>query len=96
MASLLRRPFAITATLRQATQSTPQTLSLRAFHNTPLKAHPHLFRPAKPTVSSSQNVSRFQQAFRRGYQQAAYNPMAQGDMRQRLLYGAGIFGATLV
>jgi hypothetical protein len=96
MASLLRRPFAITATLRQATHNSPQTLSIRAFHNTPLKQQSRFFRPAKPTVSTSQNVQRFQQAFRRGYQQAAYNPVAQGDLRQRLLYGAGIFGATLL
>jgi FtsH-binding integral membrane protein len=96
MAFLLRRPFAITATLRQASTKSPRTLTIRAFHNTPLKQHPHFFRPAKPTVSTSQNVSKFQQAFRRRYQQAAYNPVAQGDMRQRLLYGAGIFGATLL
>ncbi|CAA9960831.1 hypothetical protein P3342_006371 [Pyrenophora teres f. teres] len=96
MASLLRRPFAITATLRQASPKAPQSLTIRAFHNTPLKQHPQFFRPAKPTVSTSQNVSKFQQAFRRGYQQAVYNPVAQGDLRQRLLYGAGIFGATLL
>ncbi|KAF1837159.1 hypothetical protein BDW02DRAFT_519685 [Decorospora gaudefroyi] len=97
MAFLLRRPFAITATLRQATPKNPQTLTLRAFHNTPLKHQPHhAVRPTKPTVSTTHNVSKFQQAFRRGYQQAAYNPVAQGDVRQRLLYGAGIFGATLL
>jgi hypothetical protein len=96
MASLLRRPFAITATLRQASPKSPQIITIRAFHNTPLKQQPHFFRLAKPSVSTSQNVSKFQQAFRRGYQQAAYNPVAQGDIRQRMLYGAGIFGATLL
>jgi hypothetical protein len=95
MASLIRRPFAITATLRQASPKS-QTLTVRAFHNTPLKQQSHFFRPAKPSASTSQNVSKFQQAFRRGYQQATYNPVAQGDMRQRMLYGAGIFGATLL
>jgi hypothetical protein len=96
MAFLLRRPFAIAATLRQAAPKTSQTLTVRAFHNTPLKQHPQLFRNSKPAVSTSQNVSTFRQTFRRRYQQAAYNPVAQGDLRQRLLYGAGIFGATLL
>ncbi|CAO2649824.1 Nn.00g011160.m01.CDS01 [Neocucurbitaria sp. VM-36] len=96
MTFLLRRPFAITATLKQATPKSSPTLTLRAFHNTPLKQHPHFFRPAKPTISTSQNVSAFRQTFRRRYQQAAYNPVAQGDLRQRLIYGAGIFGATLL
>ena len=95
MALLVRRPFAVAATLRQVI-SRPTTV--RAFHNTPLKQHPHLFKPSvRPaSVSSTQNVATFRQAFRRRYQQAAYNPVAQGDLRQRLLYGAGIFGATLL
>lgn len=96
MAFLLRRPFAITATLRQAAPKSSQSLIVRAFHNTPLKQHPHFFRSAKPSASTSHNVSAFRQIFRRRYQQAAYNPVAQGDLRQRLLYGAGIFGATLI
>jgi growth hormone-inducible transmembrane protein len=87
MAFLLRRPFAITATLKHvAPKSSPQSITFRAFHNTPLK----------PSVSPSQHVTKFRQTFRRSYQQAAYNPVAQGDLRQRLMYGAGIFGATLL
>lgn len=97
MAFLLRRPFAITATLRQATPKSSQSITIRAFHNTPLKQHPHFFSPKAPSVSATQNVSKFRQTFRRSYQQAAYNnPLAQGNLRQRLIYGAGIFGATLV
>jgi hypothetical protein len=96
MAFLLRRPFAITATLRQAAPKSSSSFTIRAFHNTPLKQHPHLFKSTTPAVSTTQNASRFRQTFRRSYQQAAYNPAAQGDLRQRLLYGAGIFGATLL
>jgi hypothetical protein len=98
MAFLLRRPFAITAALKQAAQAAPksQGITIRAFHNTPLKQHPQFFTPKAPAVSASQNVSKFRQTFRRSYQQAAYNPAASGDLRQRLLYGAGIFGATLL
>jgi hypothetical protein len=88
MSFLLGRPFALTAALKQATPRPSQTQTLRAFHNTPLKQHTHFF--------SATNVSRFRQTFRRSYQQAAYNPAAQGDLRQRLLYGAGIFGATIL
>lgn len=94
MAFLLRRPFALPATLRQIAPKA-ETLTVRAFHNTPLKQQPHLYRPTSPRVSSSKNVSAFRQTFRK-YQQAAYNPVAQGDVKQRMLYGAGIFGATLL
>ncbi|KAF2023263.1 hypothetical protein EK21DRAFT_118928 [Setomelanomma holmii] len=96
MAFLLRRPFAITATLKQAAPKSSPSITIRAFHNTPLKQHPQLFRSTKPAVTTSQHVSKFGQTFRRPYQQAAYNPAAQGGLRQRLLYGAGIFGATLL
>jgi hypothetical protein len=89
MAFLLRRPFAITATatatLRQAVPKPSQTITFRAFHSTPLK---------QARLSPSQHITKFRQSFRRSYQQAAYNPVAQGDLRQRLLYGAGIFGVT--
>jgi hypothetical protein len=96
MAFLLRRPFAITATIKQAAPKSSQSITVRAFHNTPLKQHPHFFSPKAPSVSASQHVSKFRATFRRSYQQAAYNPAAQGDLRQRLMYGAGIFGATLL
>lgn len=91
MAFILRRPFAVAATLRQAVPKQ----SARAFHNTPLKQHPSFFT-SKPSIASANNVLRFRSTFRRSYQQSAYNPVAQGDVRQRLLYGAGIFGATLL
>lgn len=95
MAFILRRPFAITATLKQAPKAS-QSIYIRAFHQTPLKSHPNFFtsKPA-PSLSTSRNV--FRATFRRSYQsQAQYNPLAQGDIRQRLIYGAAIFGGTLV
>jgi len=98
MAFILRRPFAITATLRQ-TSKPAHSLTLRAFHNSPLRhQHNHLSKPTSlaPSLSKSQNV--FRAAFQtRSYQQTTYNnPAAGQDARQRLLYGAGIFGATLL
>lgn len=96
MAFILRRPFAITATLKQASKPS-QSIASRAFHNTPLKQQSKSFFTAKtaPSISKSQNV--FRATFRRYYQQPAINnPIAQGNIRQRLLYGAGIFGGTLL
>jgi len=94
MAFILRRPFAITASIRQ-TVAPKAAPTFRAFHNTPLKQQPNFFTSKSP-VTTSRNVLKFQSTFRRSYQQSAYNPVAQGDMRQRLMYGAGIFGATLL
>lgn len=95
MAFILRRPFAVTATLRQTTKPLQSTV-IRAFHNAPPKQQTTNFFTSQtiPSLSKSQHI--FRATFRRSYQQNAYNPVAQGDLRQRLLYGAGIFGATLL
>ena len=95
MAFVLQRPFAITATLRQVAPKPAQSFASRALHSTPRKQHPNFFTPKIPTVAPASNALRFRTTFRRSYQQATSNPLAQGDVRQRLLYGAGIFGATL-
>ncbi|KAJ9621942.1 hypothetical protein H2203_006823 [Taxawa tesnikishii (nom. ined.)] len=95
MAFLLRRPFAVTQALKQ-TPSISQSV-IRSFHQaSPKQSAFQSFKPATVSrLSASRNV--FQQTFRRSYQQQAYNPVAQaGDLRQRLLYGAGIFGGTLL
>jgi hypothetical protein len=92
MAFLLRRPFAITAALKQTAPKSSQSLTVRAFHN----QRPHFFTPKSPSISAAHNVAKYRHTFRRSYQQAAYNAFSQGDVRQRLLYGAGIFGATLL
>lgn len=96
MAFILRRPFAVAATLRQAAPKQPQPVFARAFHNSPSKQQSNFFTPKAPSISTANNVLRFRSTFRRSYQQAAYNPVASGDFKQRLLYGAGIFGATLL
>ncbi|KAJ9666340.1 hypothetical protein H2201_003528 [Coniosporium apollinis] len=96
MAFVLRRPFAVTAALKQLPKATATTT--RAFHHTPLKSSPQNFfssRTTSPIVSKSRNV--FQQTFRRSYQTPSPSyQVPAGDFRQRLLYGAGIFGGTLV
>lgn len=95
---MLKRPFAITATIRQAPRAS-QSTALRFFHTTPLKQQSSAFNrqiKAQPAIlSKSRNV--FQATFRRHYTpQASINPTASGDIRSRLLYGAGIFGGTLL
>jgi hypothetical protein len=92
MAFLLRRPFAITSALKQTVPKSTQTISARAFHN----QRSHFFTPKSPSVAAAHNVAKYRYTFRRSYQQAAYNPVAQGNMRQRLLYGGAIFGGTLL
>jgi len=96
MAFILRRPFTLTATLRQAPRASQSTS--RYFHSTPLKQQSSFFTPLKnkPAVPS-QSRNLIQATFRRHYTpQASVNPTASGNVRSRLLYGAGIFGGTLV
>ncbi|KAF2454730.1 inhibitor of apoptosis-promoting Bax1-domain-containing protein [Lineolata rhizophorae] len=97
MAFLLRRPFAITATLRQASSEAPA--AVRSFHSSPLKQYQRTFKSqftsSRPLAQQSRNV--FRATFRRGYMQEAQpaRPDA-GELRQKLIYGAGIFGGTVV
>ncbi|KAF2090439.1 Bax inhibitor family protein [Saccharata proteae CBS 121410] len=95
MAFMLKRPFAVASAFKQMPK-TSTTISARAFHHTPLKSASNGFfnsRPAASTLSKSNNV--FRSSFRRSYMQQAPT-INGGSMMQRLLYGAGIFGGTLV
>jgi len=95
MAFVLRRPFAVTQALKQL-PSAPKII-FRNFHSTPKQ---NVFRGfEKPTQGSSRFASSrdlFQKTFRRYQSNTFQNPVQSGDFKQRLLYGAGIFGATLV
>lgn len=99
MAFQLRRPFAITSALKQT--SRPASAPLRSFHHTPLRAQ---FQQSQQRVASkpslfSQSKNVFQSTFRRSYNQEAPgigSGFGGGNLTQRLLYGAGIFGGTLV
>lgn len=98
MAFLMRRPFAVTAALKQTTPIASSTF--RAFHQGPVKKAPKT-STFTTKFASSRNTFRaaFQNSFRRGYQQPAGafpNPAASGNLTQRLLYGGAIFGGTLV
>lgn len=94
MAFALRRPFAITATLRQIPQvAKPAT---RQFHQNAFK---QTFSASRPQQASPLFRSRdiFRATFKRYYtpdpsQALKADPAA---LRQRLLYGAAIFGGTV-
>lgn len=96
MASVMRRPFAIANCFKQAAK--PAHTTFRSFQTT--QAPKQAFRYSKPVssllapfASARQNVFRqaFQQGSKRGYQTAApQNPVAQGNLTQRLIYGGGM------
>lgn len=101
MATLTRRPFALATALKPLSKpSTTTTLTapLRAafHHQTPKPS----FRPSASSPVGLLNPatkSTFRQTFRRFQSSYAnYNPVSQGDLRQRLLYGGAIFGGTLL
>jgi FtsH-binding integral membrane protein len=102
MAFMLRRPFAVVNALKQA-PSASQT-AFRSFQTqaqAPLKnTISKQFSPLRSFISANQqNVFRstFRQSSRRAYQTSApQNPLAQGNMTQRLIYGGAIFGGTLL
>jgi growth hormone-inducible transmembrane protein len=94
MAFILRRPFAVSAGLKQASRSSP---GVRLFHNTPVKSNKAFF-PLKAANPSALTKARtkFQNAFKRTYiQQPSYAP-DRGNLTQKLLYGAALIGGTIV
>ncbi|KAI9801852.1 MAG: hypothetical protein M1833_002166 [Piccolia ochrophora] len=106
MASMLRRPFALTSSIstatRQVTKPSISNATLRAFHQGPAKTSPQTFFSPRNSTSTLSSLSKgkhnvFGQAFRRSYmeQPAQTARPDTGNMKQRLLYGAGIFGGTL-
>jgi growth hormone-inducible transmembrane protein len=88
MAFILRRPFAITNALKQAPRATRATV-FQPFQQT---ARQYSSRQSRPLVKFAKNENVFLNAFRqapkRRYQSAApQNPIAQGNLTQRLIYG---------
>jgi hypothetical protein len=100
MAFLMRRPFAVTAALKQ----TPITSSaFRAFHQGPIKKAPApstfstKFASSRAAFRSAFQTTRTFKSSTQLRQQAAFpNPTASGNLTQRLLYGGAIFGGTLL
>ena len=95
MAFALRQPFTITAALKQLPKAS--TNASKAFHTSRFQFN-RLPKSSTPTSSFIKSRDAFQFAFRRTYMQQPYEvprPNA-GNLTQKLLYGAGIFGATIV
>lgn len=104
MATLMRRPFAVASAFKQiAQQPCTRTTFQRSFQTqaAPVK-QAFKQQPATPLqafASARQQVFRnaFQQSSKRSYQTTApANPLAQGNLTQRLIYGGAIFGGTLL
>jgi hypothetical protein len=97
MAFVLRRPMALAATLRQLPQASQP--AIRQFHHTPLRQSATPFsKSPHPESILSRSRSVFQATFRRQYSTPSpATPIGgPGDARGRLIYGAAIFGGTLI
>src|SRR6185437_4718962 len=97
MAFVLKRPFAVSAGLKQITRPSS---AIRLFHSSPLKSN--AFFSYKPGTQVSSNLLKsrpaFQNAFKRTYMQPgsqAYQAPT-GNLTQKLLYGAALVGGTIV
>lgn len=105
MAFTLRRPFAVTNALKQFSKPSTSTPLCAAFHSAPPKqsifklsqSRPFILQNAFRNTSKSGSWTNFSAGARSITQQSApaVNPTASGNMTQRLLYGAGLFGATI-
>ena len=97
MASLLRRPIALTSAINSIPKSTVSTTA-RAFHSTPNAFKSTSRTTSSPIAAFAKARNAFLPAARRAYtpQSGLNNPAASGSLGQRLLYGAAIVGGTVV
>jgi growth hormone-inducible transmembrane protein len=92
MAFILRRPFAVSAGLKQISRSSPGT---RLFHNSPVKLRA-FFNSKSTTSALTKSKATIHNAFKRTYmQEPAYAPDRR-NLTQKLLYGGAIVGGTIV
>lgn len=99
MAFVLRQPFALSTVLKQLPKST--AAATRAFHPSPLRTNAFSKSKSKiasPISSLAKSRDVFQASFRRTYMQQPSDVArpGSGNLTQRLLYGAGIVGATVL
>ncbi|KAK5069131.1 hypothetical protein LTR64_008467 [Lithohypha guttulata] len=86
------RPFAVSQQVFKQFAKPSQVI--RAFHNSPPQYKPQS-NPLRSTASAfTKSRLTFQNAFKRNYQQQSANPLAQGNLTQRMLYGAALVGGT--
>lgn len=99
MAFVLRRPLALSTALRNLPKTT--AVPARAFHNPPFRTNAlskSKSKCASPFPSLVESRQIFKSTFRRTYMQqpAEVARPDSGNLTQRLLYGAGIVGATVL
>jgi growth hormone-inducible transmembrane protein len=94
MSFILRRPFAVSAGLKQMSKS---SLTVRLFHNSPLKSKSFLISSTKPSPSNAlKSKTAFQSAFKRAYTPPQAYQVPTGNLTQKLLYGAALVAGTIV
>lgn len=94
MAFVLRRPFAVSAVIKQLPKATSSTT--RAFHSVP-RSSTFTSRPTSPIASLVKTRNAFQSSFHRNYTpQSGQIAPPSGSLAQRLLYGAAIVGGAVV
>lgn len=99
MSFIFRRPFAASSPAWK--QFTKPSTILRSFHSSPAKGSVNSAFNARPAVNAQSLLksNALRNSFRRGYQQPSYQPAnssSQGNLTQRLLYGAVLVGGTIV
>jgi hypothetical protein len=95
MAFILRQPFTISTALRQLPKAS--TTASKAFHTAPFKLA-RLSKPSPLNNSLTKSRDALQSNFRRTYMQQPYDvPRPDtSNLSQKLLYGAGILGGTII
>jgi hypothetical protein len=94
MSFILRRPFAVSAGLKQMSKSSP---TVRLFHNSHLKSNSFLISSTKPSPSNAlKPKTAFQNVFKRAYTPPQTYRLPTGNLTQKLLYGAALVGGTIV
>jgi len=92
MAFVLRRPFAVTSALRQVPKASKPLV--RQFQSVSPKFSPFTAKSQNGFILSRQRDS-LRNGFKRNYTPQAA-PVQAGNFTQRAIYGAAIFGGTLV
>ena len=101
MAFLMRRPLALVTACKQAPRAAQ--IPFRSFQTSAKTTSKQAFNYTRPSPKlASQKETFFLNAFRQSAKRRSYqtsapaNPVAQGNLTQRLIYGGAIFGGTLL
>jgi growth hormone-inducible transmembrane protein len=96
MSFILRRPFAVSAGLKQIVKPSS---AVRLLHSSPLRSNSVLSSSTKiAPIDALKAKSTFHNAFKRAYTQPGYQAYQapSGNLTQKLLYGAALVGGTIV